>query len=128
MLNRSAARTIKVGAANRAFTAPSPGYWDMTNAKKPKGIKDPNATLDFTFDWSDWLADLGTGVLIASHEFLPGGGAVAVATPPADEGKFATVVLAAGSGGEVALTCRITTDTTPALIEDRTVYLIIEER
>lgn len=124
---RSAARTIKVGAAARAFTAPTPGYWDMTNPKKPRGIKDPNATLDFTFDWSEWLSDLGSA-LIGAIEWLPGGGAQIVANPPADEGKFATVVLAAGTGGEVPLTCRITTDTVPPLVEDRTVYLTIEDR
>lgn len=126
-LTRSQARTIKIGAASRAFTAPNPGYWDMTNSKKPVGLKDPNSTLDITFDWSDWLADIG-GALIAQFEIIPGGGVVVASKPPAEAGKLATVVLAGGETGEAPITCRITTDTVPPLVEDRTVTLRLEER
>lgn len=92
-------------------------------------IKDPNAVLDYTFDWTDWLDDIPDTILSA-----------AVVIDSQAEGGDATVnsisivglkaVVAWVQGGtvntKVALRCRITTN--GARIEDRTVYLNIKER
>jgi hypothetical protein len=32
--------------------------YDLTNPVKPTITKDPDATLDYTFDWTDWLDDI----------------------------------------------------------------------
>lgn len=124
---RSAVRTIQVSATSRTFIVGTPGYWDATNAKKPKGLKDPDGTLDITLDWKPWLDDIG-GVPIASIEWFPSNGVAVVSNPPAIEGRYATVVLTGGEPGDAPIGCRITTDSVPPLTEDRTVILVIEER
>ena len=42
-----------------------------------KKVKDPDATLDYEFDWSDWLTPLAD--TIASVEFVLSDGLVSVA-------------------------------------------------
>lgn len=120
----SVARRIKVGASTRAFSTTLPGYWDLTNPKKPKGLKDPSAQLDVTFDWSDWLTDCAD--TIAAVEWVLGGTlqneGAALAT------ALATIFVSGGVTGEAEVTCRITTNSTPPRIEDRTVFLLIENR
>lgn len=85
--------------------------------------KDPNATLDYTFDWSEYLALINDSLANAEWIVTPG---LVVETQTFN----ATAAKAFVSGGEVdteeALTCRITT--TGGRIDDRTVYLKIRER
>lgn len=118
----SPARTVKVQAVDRAFTAGS--FWNMADPKKPKGLKDPNATLDFSFDWTAWLADCSDTLL--SADFVLGDG-LANAGEHTD-GAVSTVFISGGVAGVVPITCRIVTASVPARIEDRTIYLTIEDR
>ena len=84
--------------------------------------KDPNARLDYQWDWSDWLAD---GETIAS----------AVITVPDDitldqQDDADTTVTAWLEGGEdgvgYKVTCHITTSA--GREDDRSIYLIGRER
>lgn len=92
---------------------------------RPWIAKDPDAVLDYSFDWGAWLAD---GESIASH-------AVTVDGVTLDSnsigGDVVTAWVSGGTAapGEVAsITCRITTDSLPARVDQRTVYLKIRER
>jgi hypothetical protein len=121
----SAARTIAVQAAPGAFTVPTSGFWTTTDPKKPRGVKDPDSTVDVSFDWADWLNDISDAA--ATFVFEVGGGLSIVGDQPT--GSLATVFVSGGTVGELApITCRITSASVPPRVEDRTVYLSIEER
>ncbi len=79
--------------------------------------KDPDATLDWIFDWNEWLGDTET---ISSVEFEADPGITIE-----DQGsttKTATVWLSGGTAGEVyRVTCRITSS--EGRIDDRSFTL-----
>ena len=87
-------------------------------------IKDPNAELDYGFDWSDWLIE---NEIIDSVEWIVPDGLVEF-----DTDKTATqaiVWLSGGTAGESYLvTCRMTTNNTPPRIDDRTFKVKCKER
>lgn len=98
-------------------------FWDTTNPLKPKGIKDPNAVLDYPIDFSAWLADIVDAY--ASHTVACTGGLVCDSS--SEDAGVITVLLSAGTLGQTAtFTVRITT--AAGRIDDRTFYLKIQER
>lgn len=98
-------------------------FWNLTNPAKPKGIKDPDAVLDFPIDFSAWLTDAGD--TYQSHTVQVTGGLAVVSSSQAL--GVITPVLSGGNVGEVAtFTIRIVT--TGGRIDDRTFYLKIQER
>lgn len=100
-------------------------FWNFSNPAKPKGVKDPDAVIDVSFDWTKWFADSGDGY--ASHVILVNNGVVLTATN--QENKIVTAFVAAGDGGPLAeVTCRIKSNSIPPREDDRTVYLRITER
>lgn len=67
--------------------------------------KDPDATLDWIFDWNDWLTEFET---ISTSEFIVDPGITIESN--GNTQKTATVWLSGGTAGEVyRVTCRITT-------------------
>ena len=85
-------------------------------------IKDPQASLDYSFDWTDWL---GTGEIISSSTW----------TVPAGLSKGAEVTtstvstcrISGGSAGtNYTVTCQITTNT--GEIDQRSLQLVVQER
>lgn len=84
--------------------------------------KDPDAVLDYVFDWSAWLAD---GETILTHQVtVEAGDAVIDSTSQTTD----TVVawLSGGTlGTDVELRCRVTT--TEGRIDDRTIVVLIRE-
>lgn len=85
--------------------------------------KDPDAVLDYTFDWSDWLG-LDN---IASHSFVLAGGVVVDAS--VGQTKTVTAWVSGGTLGQVAeLTCRVVTTNNPPRTDDRTLFLNITQR
>jgi hypothetical protein len=95
-------------------------FW---SGSKPKGIKDPNAILDYPIDFSAWLTDMGD--TYASHTVLVTGGLVC------DSSAYAlgviTPILSGGTVGTVAsFTIRIVT--TGGRTDDRTLWLKMVER
>jgi hypothetical protein len=99
-------------------------FWDVSNPTKPKGIKDPNATLDYPINFATWLSDITD--TYASHSVinLTGG----ITNPSSTQASgIITVWIAGGTAGETAsFTVRIVT--TGGRTDDRTFYLKIVER
>jgi hypothetical protein len=92
-------------------------------------VKDPNAVLDYTFDWTAWI-DLVGDVIVADDPAVTSG--VSPASNIAVDsssivGKTVVVWVSGGAVGETAtLRCRITTS--GGRIDDRSVFLKIKER
>ncbi|MDP2323524.1 MAG: hypothetical protein Q8N51_05785 [Gammaproteobacteria bacterium] len=85
--------------------------------------KDPNATLDYTFDWSAWLTPISDA--ISSVTWVLSTGITIVST--SFTAATATAFIAGGVlGGQEELTCRITT--VGGRVDDRTVFLNIVNR
>lgn len=98
-------------------------FWDVTNPKKPKGIKDPNAVLDYPISFASWLTDISDTYL--SHTVSVTGGLVVDSSVHLN--GIITPVLSAGTVGETAtFTIRIVT--VGGRTDDRTFYLKIQER
>jgi len=98
-------------------------FWNESNPKKPKGIKDPNSVIDYPISFVAWLAQEGT--TYDSHEVLVSGGLVVDSS--VEVGGVIIPRISGGTLGELAtFTIRITT--TNGLVEDRTFFLKVEER
>ena len=95
-----------------------------TGVNRPSIPKDPDAVLDYSFDWTDWMD--GVTDTIDSVVITASGVAVDSIVP---SGDVVTVWVSGGTPGEVAtVTCSVTTNSTPARKDDRTIYLIVKER
>ncbi len=104
--------------------------YDVTNPDKPKIVKDPNATLDYTFDWTQWLTDISDSIISAT-----------ISVVPADDASTLNIVqqtvaspkviawLSGGVAGKTyQVTCHITTASTPARVDDRSIFIKVKER
>lgn len=114
----SLARTIRVLPAPSTFE--SGGYWDMTDPKRPAGLKRQGGALDFSMDWAPWLDEIGAEV--SGFAFFTDLNVLATE----QRGKVFSIFVDGGVPGLRPITCRVTT-TAPVLIEDRTIYLLITE-
>lgn len=88
--------------------------------------KDPNATLDWVFDWSSWLAD---GEEISTSEFIVSAGLTVEDGPlaPTHTTISATVWLSGGQTGQVyQVTNRVTTNQNR--IDDRSIRIRVVNR
>lgn len=84
--------------------------------------KDPNAILDWLFDWSDWLHD---GETIVSTTVTPASGITVNSTSHSDTGVV--VFLAGGSAGSVyRVSCLITTS--QSRTDERSINVRVVER
>lgn len=88
-------------------------------------LKDPDAVLDYTFDWAgdpdgSWLAD---GETITDHDIIAP--AFTVDSTSADT-TTVTVWLSGGTAGYQTVTCRIVTSHDRT--DDRTITLIVGDR
>ena len=99
-------------------------FWDTSNPTKPKGIKDPDAVLDYPIDWSAWLADITDTYQSHTVINLTGG---LVEDSSTQTNGIVTVWLSGGTAGETAsFTVRIVS--AGGRTDDRTFYLKIKER
>lgn len=90
---------------------------------KPSIPKDPSAVLDYSFDWTAWLA---ADEAIVSYAVTVDG---VTKNSDARAGAVVTAWISGGTAGTVgSVTCAVTTNSTPARTEQRTVYLKIQER
>jgi hypothetical protein len=86
-------------------------------------VKDPNANLDYLFDWADWLE---TGDTITSHDVQVASGDVVIGTHT-NTTTSVTVWVSAGTVNTDA-TVRARVTTAQGRIDDRTITLLIRER
>ena len=85
-------------------------------------IKDPDATLDYTVEWGEWLGD-GDTVSTATWT-VPDD---LTAEDQATGTTSATVTVSGGTAGQTyALTCRVTT--AAGLTDDRTIHITVRQR
>lgn len=98
----------------------------VVTANKPTIVKDPNAVLDYTIDWSDWLQPISD--TIASVAVSVTGVTLDDTT---NDGTSVTIWVSGGTAGtKGSARVRITTAGTGAQprTDDRTVYFKIKER
>lgn len=85
--------------------------------------KDPDAVLDYPFDWGPWLQNVSD--TIVSHEFIAED--TLVIDSSANDTTTATAWVSGGTAGQIhRLTCRITT--ADGRTDDRSVFLKVLER
>jgi hypothetical protein len=88
--------------------------------------KDPDAEKDYRFKWADWLA---SGETIASAVITVESGLTLEATSIEDSSTSVLGWFSGGTAGEkYQVTCQITTDSTPARIEQKSVYVEVAEQ
>lgn len=84
--------------------------------------KDPHATLDFGFDWSEWL---DTGESIVSYVLTAGSGLSVVSSGSTSASVIAW--LSSGSAGSrYPVACQITTSA--SRIDERTIKIDVKDR
>ncbi|MFN2233883.1 MAG: hypothetical protein ACK2U1_06605 [Anaerolineales bacterium] len=87
-------------------------------------VKDPDAVLDYGFDWSDWL-DSGAGEAISDYTIDADTG-ITVDSDSESSGVI-TVWLSGGTAGSTyAVRCEIETD--DGRIDERTMIIKVQER
>ena len=100
---------------------------------QPQFIKDPDAVLDYVFDWkastngtgdSDWLA---AGETISSHTIDADTGITVDSSAQTDINTSVTVWLSGGTAGTAyAVRCEIVTSASRT--DERTMRILVEER
>jgi len=84
--------------------------------------KDPDAVLDYAFDWSDWL----TGAEAISDYTIDADTGITVDSD-AESSGIVTIWLSGGTAGTVyAIRCEIVTD--DARTDERTMMVMVQER
>lgn len=100
---------------------------DDRDSQIPGFVKDPDALLDWRFDWSAWL---GSGEQIASHTVIAPVGITVVAT--SRTASTVTVWLSGGTvGRHYQVTCRVTSNQGPAglgRVDDRSFAITASHR
>lgn len=90
----------------------------------PTFIKDPDATLDYTRDWTDWLAASGADAIVSSEWITPAG---IVVEAQSNTENTATIWVSGGTLGQrYQLVNRITTN--GGRIDDRTIVIKIAQQ
>lgn len=84
--------------------------------------KDPDATLDYTFDWTRWLS---TGEAIVTHQIIAPSG-VNVGATVADAEMVTAWISGGTNGNNYIVTCRVTTD--QGRTDDRSIILQVLDK
>lgn len=96
-------------------------------AGKARIDKDPNAILDYEWDWSAWLAAHTPADTIVAADVLVSGCTLVTPAQITSGGQRVRAWLSGGTvGAPASATCRITTSA--GRVDDRTLYLTIKER
>ncbi|MEA3281796.1 MAG: hypothetical protein U9Q68_04425 [Euryarchaeota archaeon] len=85
-------------------------------------IKDPDAVLDFSFDWSSWLE---TGESISSHTITAGSGITN--DSDSESSGIVTAWISGGTAGSTyTIACKIVTSL--GRTDERTINIVVAER
>lgn len=96
---------------------------DTSNPMKPTAVKDPDARLDYTWDWSAWLT--AASDTLATATVTPSGTLTAT-VPVLAAGKVTSFISGGTAGATETAACRVTT--AAGRIDERTLYLKIKQR
>jgi len=89
--------------------------------------KDPNDILDYTWDWTEWLDQIGDGDTINSFMLVLPTGVTSPSSNVDGTDKMVIAFLAGGDAGETHMvTCRIVT--VNGRTADRSIHLKMRER
>lgn len=96
-------------------------------------VKDPSSVNEpFGMYWADWLANVGEDATIASSTWVITGPDELLEIEDNDlvlNDTQTQVFLSGGTvGAKYRVTNRITTDTTPAVVDDRSFFVLVQER
>lgn len=96
--------------------------FSLIGQHRPSILKDPEAVLDYTFDWTDWLEGISDTI---SSRTVTGTGVTVDSS--AQVGPLVAVWCSGGTPGTVArIECKIVT--AGGRTDERTIYLLIQER
>lgn len=107
-------------------------FWNTDNPKKPWGIMDPDAVLDYPISFADWLTGIGAGY--ASHvvtceaplNLVDSSHSNGIITVRLNTTGY---VAATHAGNKYSFTVTVVADDTPnAQQDDRSFWLKLEER
>jgi hypothetical protein len=87
-------------------------------------VKDPSALLDYTWDWSAWLAEVAD--TIGSATVTVPAGLTAVGEPVVGDATVTQRVSGGALNSAYRMVCQITT--VGGLIDERSIYLTISDR
>ena len=87
-------------------------------------VKDPAARLDYTWDWSEWLAEVAD--TISSATVTMPAGLTAAGAPTVDDGAVTQRVSGGTLDDTYRMVCQITT--AGGLIDERSIYLTINNQ
>ena len=91
-------------------------------------IKDPDAVLDYIFDWTLWLDDVVDTIATATVTTPTVSGQIVI-DDSNPVGKTVVAYISAGTVGQTyPVTCQIVTAASPARTDERTIYIKIKER
>lgn len=98
------------------------------SGEKATIVKDPEADLDYSWNWSAYLAKVGDS--LASVQFIIEGEDTLLTQHDAGfAGSLAIVWLAGGTAGKTyRVTCRITTTNVPSRRDDRSIFVKVKPR
>jgi hypothetical protein len=102
--------------AHDQFIIGSDGY--------PHIDKDPNAQINYTWDWTSWLTRSGS-TSISTTSVTPDTGITVVGSPAISSGLVTAVVSGGTLNGSYKLVCRINTN--DGLIDERTIVVDVKE-
>jgi hypothetical protein len=86
-------------------------------------IKDPNSTLDYGFDWSQWL---DSGEVIAGYIITTGCGITNVYSTSTTAGSVIVWLSDGTAGNRYSVACKITTS--GSRIDERTIKIDVRDR
>ncbi|MFJ8929210.1 hypothetical protein ACIRLA_21795 [Streptomyces sp. NPDC102364] len=90
----------------------------------PTFVQDPEARLDYTWDWAPWLAR-NDDTISSATVFVPDG-LTADGAPLVDEAVVTQKMSGGTLGSSYKVTCQITTD--GGRIDERSMYITILDR
>lgn len=88
--------------------------------------KDPLAVVDYEFRWTDWLTN---GELIISQSVVAESGLAVDVSAIENAGRSVRAWFSGGTdGAKYGVTCTVTTDSTPARTQIRTLYIEVADQ
>ncbi len=85
-------------------------------------IKDPDAVLDYTFDWTDWLS----GGDAINYATVFGEDGITVNSIQYDDSSVTAWLSGGTAGRNYMVTCRVITD--QGRTDDRSVLIVVQEQ
>lgn len=102
--------------------------YDVTNPEKPTIEKDPVAILDYTFDWTLWLADIADTIVGAPVITITPSGALALSSQSNTAQKVTAWLSGGVTGKKYQVDCKIVTASVPPRTDSRSIFVKIKDR